>query len=198
MFDSDSEHNRLFQEACSIIRDEIPLHDNPDLPLPDEKLDGSLKRALEIFNQVLAINPENWNAMWLIGKIYQRFQDKKSALSWFEKAYQINPSQTDIVREASMCAMDLGNHDAAITFAHRGVQIEPTNSGLQANLAIAYLLSNRIDDAKMSIDRAIAGDPEDSISQTIQDIIEHFSNSGRVPPSTMPTLLKYWNENRYS
>jgi Flp pilus assembly protein TadD len=114
----------------------------------------------------------------------------------FEGAYQINPSQPDIAREASVCAMELGRHDAAITFAHRAIQIEPANPGLHANLALAYLLAGHISDAQTSIERALSADPKDAISQTIQAMTQHFAVNGRTPPTTTPALLAYWAKNR--
>src|SRR6266566_3962274 len=104
------EHNQSFEEASALIRNEIPLHERPNMPAPGWLLRRKLKRALSLFERVLQLKPENWSAMWLIGKVHQRFGDYNAALSWFERAYQINPSQPDVAREASMCAMDVGRH----------------------------------------------------------------------------------------
>jgi Flp pilus assembly protein TadD len=155
-----------------------------------------LRRALLLFERVLQLNPENWSAMWLMGKVHQRCHNRAEALSWFERAYQLNPSQPDVAREASMCAMDLGRHDAAISFAHRAVQIESTNSGLHANLALAYLLAGRISEAQAAVDQALTGDATDTISQTIRAITQHLAANGRTPPTTTPALLSYWAKNR--
>jgi tetratricopeptide (TPR) repeat protein len=92
--------------------------------------------------------------------------------------------------------MDLGRHDAAISFAYRAVQIEPVNPGLHANLALAYLLAARISDAQAAVDQALTGDPTDTISQTIRAITQHFAANGRTPPTTTSALLSYWAKNR--
>ena len=190
------EHNRAYEEACAIVKSEILIHEAPQKPKPGWFLSRKLNRALSLFARVLELNPENWPAMWNIGKVHQRFGDNATALSWFERAYQINPSQPDIAREASVCAMEIGRHDAAIVFAHRSVQIQPNNAGRHANLALAYLLANRISDAQASIDHALAGDPSDKISESIKAILKHFASNGRTPPITAPALLEYWQKNR--
>ena len=190
------EHNQAFEEASALIKDEIPLHERQHMSKPGWFLHRRLNRALALFDRVLKLNPENWSAMWLVGKIHQRLGDYSAALSWFERAYQENPSQPDVAREASLCAMDVGRHDAAIVFAHRAAQIEPANAGLHANLALAYLLAARIPDAQASIERSIAGDPADKISQTINAVINHFATNGRTPPTTTPALLDYWRKSR--
>ncbi len=190
------EHNQSFEEASALINDEIPLHERPKMPKPAWFLRRRLRRALSLFDRVLQLNPENWSAMWLVGKVHQRLGDDTAALSWFERAYQVNPSQPDVAREASMCAMNVGRHDAAIVFAHRATQIEPANAGLHANLALAYLLAGRIPDAQRSIERSLAADPNDGISRTLSAIIQHFAANGRTPPDTTQALQEYWRKNR--
>jgi len=190
------EHNRAFQEACALIKDKIPVHDRPSMTKPGWSLRRRLNRALSLFEQVLQLNPENWSAMWMAGKIHQRLGDFTAALSWFDRAYQVNPSQPDVAREAALCAMELGRHDAAIVFAHRAVQIQPANAGLHANLALAYLLAGRVNEAQTSIDRSLAADPTDAISKTVLDVIRHFAANGRTPPATPPALEQYWRKNR--
>ena len=134
--------------------------------------------------------------MWLVGKVHQRSRDYVTALSWFERAYQVNASQANVAREASMCAMEIGRHDAAISFAYRATQIESTNAGLYANLALAYLLAGRVADAQANIERSLASDPNDAISKSLREIIQHFAATGRAPPTTTPALQQYWRESR--
>jgi tetratricopeptide (TPR) repeat protein len=157
-------HNKLFADASALIKDQIPLYDRRPLPRPGWFLRRRLKRALSLYERVLGLAPENWSAMWLIGKVHQRLGDRTAALSWFERAYQVNPSQPDVAREASLCAMDIGRGDAAVAYAHRATQIEPESAGLHANLALAYVLAGRIDEAQRSIERALAADASDTIS----------------------------------
>jgi tetratricopeptide (TPR) repeat protein len=132
------EHNKNFEEAAAIVKNEILLQQRPQMPKPGWLLSRKLNHALSLFDRVLELNPENWPAMWNVGKVHQRMGDNATALSWFERAYQINPSQPDVAREAALCAMEIGRHAAAIVFAHRSVQIEPTNGGRHTNLALAY------------------------------------------------------------
>jgi hypothetical protein len=63
-----SEHNRAFEEAAAIVQNEIALHERPDMPAPGWWLRRRLRRALSLFARVLELNPENWSAMWLMGK----------------------------------------------------------------------------------------------------------------------------------
>jgi tetratricopeptide (TPR) repeat protein len=189
------EHNKLFKEALALVEDEIPLHDRPPLPKPGWWLRRKLKRAISLFERVLALNPDNWSAMWVFGKVHQRLADFATALAWFERAYQANPSQPDVAREASSCAMDIGRVDAAVFYAHRATQIEPDSAGLLANLALAYLVAGRIDEARRSIERSLALDASDTISWTVSVLIQHIAANGSTPPKTTAELQDYWRRN---
>src|SRR5580765_7008207 len=70
-----AEHNRAFEEASALVKDEIPLHERPAMPGPGWWLRRKLKRAISLFESVLALNPDNWSAMWLVGKVHQRLGD---------------------------------------------------------------------------------------------------------------------------
>jgi Flp pilus assembly protein TadD len=190
-----AEHNRLFLQAAAMIQGEIPLHGQPDLPAPDLLQTRKLKSAITLFERVVEMNPTNWSAMWLVGKIYQRFQNTPVALSWFVRSFRVNPSQPDVAREVSICAMEIGRHDVAIAAAERATQIEPNNPGLHSNLALAYLLAGRIPEAQTASRIATEGDPSDTISQTIQSMVQHFAESGLLPPTTTPDLLIFWSHN---
>jgi len=191
-----TEHNLVFQEALTIVKEEIPLQGRVKMPRPDLMMTHKLRHSIALFEQALKINPHNWSAMWFIGKVHQRLGESQKALAWFERAYDINPSQPDISREASLCAMETGLHSKAIFFANCAAEVEPTNAGLQANLALAYLLSGRLPDAQKSVDCALAANPSDAISQTIQRMIQHFTSNRRIPPATTSALLDYWHRKR--
>jgi tetratricopeptide (TPR) repeat protein len=190
------EHNRLFKEASTIIQGQIPLNGQPELPSPNWLLARKLRHAVALYKRVLDMNPTNWSAMWLIGKVHQRFRELPEALTWFERSHQANPSQPDVVREASICAMEIGSAEKAIEYSLCAAQLKPSDTGLRANLALAYLLAGRTTEAQKSINEALAAGPTDKISQTIASMIGHFATNGRVPPTTTQALLKYWERER--
>jgi len=192
----ESEHNRIFKEATDLIEYEIQLLERPNTMKPNSLVRFKLQHALSLFERVLQLNPDNWSAMWAVGKIHQRFGDSTTAFSWFERAYQVNPSQPSIAREASISAMDIGNHDAAIIFGHRATQIEPACADLHANLALAFLHANRITEAQASIERSLSIEPSDAVSQSIRTIIQAFASNGHKPPTTPSALDDYLRTNR--
>jgi hypothetical protein len=66
------EHNKNFEDAAAIVKSEILLHQRPQMPKPGWFLSRKLNHALSLFDKVLELNPENWPAMWNVGKVHQR------------------------------------------------------------------------------------------------------------------------------
>jgi tetratricopeptide (TPR) repeat protein len=193
--DAGEKARALFDRAAEMVEKEILLHERARMGSPGFFLRRRLRRAIGLFEQGLELLPESWNTMWLMAKTHQRLGEYEKAFSWMERAYQVNPSQVDVAREASMMANDLGKQEAGIVYAYRATQIEPGNAGLIANLALAYLLANRLGDAKREIERSLEIDPEDSISKTLQDAIQHFEREKRTPPSRTDKLARYVDRN---
>lgn len=188
------EHNRAFQDGSELVKGELLLTGSRAPACVDQSCRARLERALCLFARVLEINPKNWAAMWLAGKLHQRLGDDSAALAWFSKAHSENPSQPDVAREASICAMALGRSTDAIYYAQRALHSKPSDSGLQANLALAFLLAGRLDEAKTAVVKALAIDASDSVSQTIRSMTDHFADCRKRPPSTTAALDKYWKQ----
>jgi tetratricopeptide (TPR) repeat protein len=172
-------HNRLYERACDLSYDLILLDDREPVPLDDDAR-RRLAEAIRLFEEVVAINPANWSAMWMLGKVYQRLEDPARGLEWFARAHRVNPDQPDVAREASIAAMDAGRPAEAVGFCERALRAEPDNAGLRANLALALLFCERIEEARKEVRDALARDPADGITQTLARII------GEVAAGTRP------------
>jgi len=183
------EHNRVFEQAARLVKSEIPLHERQYMPEPGWWARRKLQRALSLFARALELQPGNWSAMWWVGMIHKRFRDYSTALLWFERAFQVSSYQPDVAREACSCALELGHHEAAISFADRAVQVKPDDAGLRSNLALALLIGGRVAEAKAEIEQATAQNPSDQIILGVRRTIEYFVVSKEKPPSTQAVGL---------
>lgn len=191
------EHDRLYKQAVQIATTEIIIDGHPKLPEVSSSVRSKMDQALQLLSRVIDLNPNNWSAMWYTGKIHQRSGDYSGALEWFARTDNLNPGQVDVMREASLCAMELGRSKEAISYASSALDVRPSDAGLQSNLALAFLLANRLDEAKQFIEKATAADPTDPIAQTVSQMIEHFIGAcWRRTPSTTKELQRYWARRR--
>ena len=176
-----SRHDSLYRQACALVEGLILLHGQA----PGELDAGSRRRleeALPLFGEVLHINPGNWAAMWLLGKVRQRLGDKERALEWFARAHRVRPDQPDVAREAAIAAMEVGRPQEAVSFCERAVQAKPDDPGLRANLALALLFSGRPAEARPVAGEALRRDPADQITAHIVRLIDEVLAGVRPCP----------------
>lgn len=181
-------HDALFAEAFALIEGEILIHGDPHAGPPGFFAKRKLNKAVERFREVLEINPDSWQAMWGLGKIYQRLGEHRDELGWFRRAYRLNPEEASISREAARAAMDLGQAQEAVGFCESALAVEPDDPGLQANYALALMLAGRHDEAHASASAAAKAAPDDPIAQSVLRVITEVRSGERVQPETLKEL----------
>jgi Flp pilus assembly protein TadD len=118
--------------------------------------------------------------MWALGKIHQRLNNDSAALSWFSEANRIESDNADILREATLCAMRLGNEGTAVKLAASAVELKPYDPGLVSNFALALLLAGRTDEASEKAADAVRANPDGKAARAVQKLIEDVV-AGRKP-----------------
>jgi tetratricopeptide (TPR) repeat protein len=174
-------HNELYQRACNLINGLIILNNQEPGPL-DAGTRGRLEEAIPLFEEVVRINPNNWAAMWLLGKVYQRLGDPTRGLEWFARAHRVNPDQPDVAREASIAAMETSRPQDAVAYCERAIETNPDDAGLRANLALALLFSGKPTEARAVGADALRRDPADQITTQLVAIIDEVLAGARPCP----------------
>ena len=185
--DQRDRHSHAYQEACQLIQGLILLDGRPPAVL-DAPARDRLSRALALFAEVVQINPQNWPAMWQLGKIHQRLGDRERCLQWFARAHLVRPDQPDVAREASIAAMELGRVDEAVRYCERALQAQPADPGLLANLGLALLLTGRPTDAHAKLLLAQRFGPSDAITANLLRIVREVVAGSRSCPRTIADL----------
>lgn len=151
---------------------------------------ADLRRGIALYQAVVQYAPSNWNAFWLMGKTYQALNDHSSACDAFGKAFAIQKKNPDVAREYMLECLDLGRTNEAIFAAEHALSLEPRNSGLMANLALAYVMAGRNSEAMGKIEEAVRTDPTDKISITLRRVIREVRDGKRPQPRTVEDLEK--------
>ena len=71
-------------------------------------------------------------------------------------------------------AMQAGEYRQAVRLYHELIEVNPEKGGNHYNLALAYLRSDRIDEARRSADRALELDPDDENTVKLGDRIDDY------------------------
>jgi tetratricopeptide (TPR) repeat protein len=179
-------HNELYRQGWALIEGEfLAGEDAPQRrPYPGWLARRRLRRAATCFQKALELAPDNWSAMWAIGKIHQRLTELPQALAWFERAFAANPNQPDVAREAGIVATQLGAGADAVRFSRAAVAANPDDPGLVANLALALLIHGQVSEAQRAAIDACARAPHDSVSRTVDRIVKEVASGARPVPGS--------------
>lgn len=180
-------HDELYQRAAALIDGLLILHSKEPAPL-ERPQHQRLEQAIPLFEEVVRLNPHNWAAMWLLGKVYQRLVNYEQSLNWFARAHRVNPEQVDVAREASIAAMEVGRPAEAIPFCECAIENNPNDPGLRANFALALLFSERPLEARHVAAEALQRDPADAITAQIVRFITEVLDGKRPCPHHLRDL----------
>jgi tetratricopeptide (TPR) repeat protein len=123
------------------------------------------------FKKCLIQQPKHWPSMFLLGKIYQRLGDFKTALFWFESAFAINDQNKDVLREAALTSLHLDNVEKSIYYSSQSIKLKPNDITLIGNHAMNLLIAQRDKEAKEYIRKAIELEPGNQINKDIEKVI---------------------------
>jgi Flp pilus assembly protein TadD len=179
--EEETEHDRLYKEAIALLRPLIEIHGRKN-PKLDAAARDELQRGIDLLNQVVSINPQNWAAMWFEGKAHHRLGNIELAYSFFSRAHGVKPDQPDVAREAAIAAMDLRRPSDAIIFCERAIEAKPQDPGLRANLALALLFNGHAEKARIIAEDALGRNPSDPITIRIVKVCEEVCAGKRDCP----------------
>ncbi|WP_224249055.1 tetratricopeptide repeat protein [Hyalangium gracile] len=169
--------NALWEEATSPIQDLLGGRAGTMGPLSEENA-RRLERARPLLQQALELVPDNWAAAWVLGVVERRLGNHPRGLECLTRAFELNPYNPNVGREASICAGLAGRMDEAVRFSEAASAVDPDDMGLLANLALNLLLAGRVAEALPRARMAVARAPNDPISRAVLSLIEQVSSGG--------------------
>ncbi len=178
-------HNELVDEAWSLAEGEVFLDRSGPSGRPGMFARRRLQKAIKCFQEALEINPEGWQSMWALGKIYQRFGSEAETLFWFKKAMALAPDQPDVARETGLAAFAVGNTELGFKCTQAALDARPDDPGLMANLALAHLLRGGLAAAEGLVSKALEMVPHDPVSRHLSQIIGEVAEGTRPQPASI-------------
>jgi Flp pilus assembly protein TadD len=185
---SAEDQNRIYTEACDIIKPYMKLHGVQSRPADTAEARQQLRRAISLLQQVVEIRPDNWAAYWIMGKGYQALDDSDNACDAFGKSFALQKENPDVAREYMLECLNLGRGAEGVQAAEHAMSLKPEDAGLAANLALAYLIAGRNDDALRLVNQSLRAAPDDTITQGLKTVIVEVQDKKRPQPRTTRDL----------
>jgi TolB-like protein len=124
-------------------------------------LEQSLRLARVATNKALAIDPDMAEGAAQMGWQAMSFDnDLATAARHFERAFRLEPSNLDIIRNISTLASNLGRLDEAILLGEYVTARDPLNINGHTSLGGLYISAGRLDDALRSNEIALSFSPD--------------------------------------
>jgi tetratricopeptide (TPR) repeat protein len=122
---------------------------------------GHLSQAAAIYQQILQSEPNNPDALHLLGLIAHQNGQLDAAVELISQAISINPSGP-MHYNLGLALQTQGRSDAAIDSYLRAIAINPGDAKAHTNLGVLLQAQGNLDDAIKSYRRAISLNPEDA------------------------------------
>lgn len=124
------------------------------------RLGGCLARtnrsgdAEKAFRTAIVINPNWGSAWWGLGEVLQSRGDKQPAIEAFQKATSLEPKLTVAWRSLAYLLLEKKDFRGAAEVLQKIVELEPNASNDWPLLADALIKLQRMDEARMALERA--------------------------------------------
>ena len=117
----------------------------------EENKEKHEKKALNIYNKILEINPESQKATWGIARVYwHRFSEE--AVPYAKKAYKLAKKNKDkyglYAQHIGLVYESLENYNKAEKWLKKGLELEPDNWEMYLNLLVFYRLISDFEKSK--------------------------------------------------
>lgn len=144
----------LYQEALAIDPDYPPAWEGLAEAYVYQALygfrpiDEAFTLAREGINNALAIDPQFGAGVAGLGWIAVFYeQDTAAAARYFKRAYELDPTDLEIISGVAFLAESIGQVDTAIAFREYAVSRDPMGPVGHVELAYSYIIAGRYEDA---------------------------------------------------
>lgn len=107
-----------------------------NLGLVETNLDNP-QSAIEAFEEVLKIEPDDALSLFYLANCYSRTGDKEKAISLFKKVLELRPNYLDAYKSLGMLYIELTKPDEAIEILKKGLE----NEELEKDYSLYYILA---------------------------------------------------------
>jgi protein O-mannosyl-transferase len=144
---------------------------------------GDIDGSIRYYKKAIESEPNNrsiyriYNNLGIAAYHQKRFKD---AVSYFEKALNVNPNYYSTYNNLGVVLEQMNNLDDAIFYYRQGLQINPHDSGLYNNIGLAYGKKGNIDKAIEYFRKALQLNPNNTTAIRNLELAEQTKNESFI------------------
>ncbi|MBS1511799.1 MAG: tetratricopeptide repeat protein [Bacteroidetes bacterium] len=123
---------------------------------------GIIDKAIEQYNNVLAINPGHVDAYVEIGNSYFKNKEYDKAISYYEHAIRLDAASNNAYQGMSASKSQQGKYEEAVAFASTAIQLKADIPDYYFNRGVAWIGLGKFENAIADFDRNLALNASDS------------------------------------
>ncbi|MEX2217912.1 MAG: tetratricopeptide repeat protein [Phycisphaerales bacterium] len=140
---------------------------------------GDLDKAAAAFSEAEQIKPENVDAQYYLGNLYERFNQPEQALARYTRAAELDPASAQYAVAAAETFMDMGRLTEAEHFLTKreGTENFLHNAGVRQTLGHIAMMRGDAESACTLFDEARLLAPDDN--GVLEDLVRSQLSTGR-------------------
>ena len=133
----------------------------PDRQAADDAFNaGDNAKALALYEEILAADPNDVHALYVSGKLLSWTKDYDGALARYDRALTREPGNTEVLLERGKVLLWSGRYDEAIPAFDRVLRIDPTEPWALCGTAQSYAWRGRGREARPYYEKALVAKPD--------------------------------------
>ena len=126
-------------------------------------------KAIDLYTQLLALNPDNADAYYNRGNVRYDLGDKSGALSDYDKSISLNPDDAEAYNNRGVVRYDLGDKSGALSDYDKSIELNPDDATAYNNRGVVKHKLGDKSGALSDYDKSISLKP---------DYAEAYNNRG--------------------
>ena len=115
---------------------------------------GQNDKALEKYQEALAVAPDNVTILFNLGRLYQQRKDYDSAIIYFKKVIDKDPTDFGAYLSIGFGYLSKEQFKEAVPYYEKAVELKPDNINAWNSLGTAYIRSGMVEEGKKAYDKA--------------------------------------------
>jgi tetratricopeptide (TPR) repeat protein len=124
---------------------------------------GDYDGAITMLEDVLAKDPKDPNALYLIGMSYSKKQMYTEAIEALIQVVKLAPNFPPAQFELAICYQDKGDTDAALEHYRKTLELDPNNPDAAYNAGLILFEQNQVDEALALFEKALSLRSDDPV-----------------------------------
>ena len=121
---------------------------------------SAFQAAGRIYERILQLDPNNLDALNMLGCMRSDMNDLVAAESYLGRALRLNPDSASVQYNVATLFLKKGRANEAIPHYQKALELAPGHADAHSNLGTAFLQSGRLKDAIVHYQRAVQLKPE--------------------------------------